>query len=145
MSGKIKSLSDRQLFWQTLFETKQLAAQLASLATNHVDGVTYDDLPQYGKVHVVAQSGSNLGDNFQSDTFIVTARLLRGQSEEPIHVLSTFIKVIALAIRPFQCLFQQLYRVYILSFQLLRFCTLIGAAIEFLASQIGLRISRPSP
>lgn len=94
MSGKIKSLSDRQLFWQTLFETKQLAAQLASLATNHVDGVTYDDLPQYGKVHVVAQSGSNLGDNFQSDTFIVTARLLRGQSEEPIHVLSTFIKVL---------------------------------------------------
>ncbi|KAI9561521.1 hypothetical protein GHT06_012480 [Daphnia sinensis] len=94
MSGKIKSLSDRQLFWRTLFESKKLAAQLASLATNHVDGITYEDMPQYGKVHVVAQSGSNLGDNFQSDTFIVTARLLRGQSEDPVDVLSTFIKVL---------------------------------------------------
>ncbi|XP_057377312.1 uncharacterized protein LOC130698641 [Daphnia carinata] len=94
MNGKSKCLSDRQHFWKVLFETKKLAAQLASLATDHIDGVTYDDIPQYGKVHVVAQSGSNLGDNFQSDTFIVTARLLQGQHEEPIDVLSTFIKVL---------------------------------------------------
>ncbi|XP_057377313.1 uncharacterized protein LOC130698642 [Daphnia carinata] len=88
MSEEIKTLSDKQLFWKTLFETKKLAAQLSSMVTSHVNGVTYDDIPQYGKVHVVAQSGSNLGDNFQSDTFIVTARLLQGQH------LSTFIKVL---------------------------------------------------
>ncbi|KAI9561520.1 hypothetical protein GHT06_012479 [Daphnia sinensis] len=94
MTREIKNLVDKQLFWKTLFETKNLAAQLTSLAENQDDGVIYDDLLQYGKVHVVAQSGSNAGDNFQSDTFVVTARLLQGRPEEPINVLSAFIKVL---------------------------------------------------
>lgn len=94
MTGEIKSLVDRQLFWKTLFETKKLAAQLASLATDHVDGVTYDDLPVYGKVKIMAQSGSALGDNFQSDTFIVTARLMEGHAKDSFNVLSTFVKVL---------------------------------------------------
>ncbi|KAI9561519.1 hypothetical protein GHT06_012478 [Daphnia sinensis] len=92
MTRQVKSLADRQLFWKTLFETKKLAAQLASLATDHIDGVTYDDLPHYGRVHVVAESASSLGDNFMSDTFIVTAQLTA--SGDKTQTLSTFIKVL---------------------------------------------------
>ncbi|KAK4001914.1 hypothetical protein OUZ56_003779 [Daphnia magna] len=92
MTRQVKSLADRQLFWKTLFEAKKLASQLASLATDHIDGVTYDDLPQYGRVHVVAESASSLGDNFMSDTFIVTAQLTA--SGNKTHTLSTFIKVL---------------------------------------------------
>lgn len=91
MTRQVKSLADRQLFWKTLFEAKKLASQLASLATDHIDGVTYDDLAQYGRVHVVAESASSLGDNFMSDTFIVTAQLTA--SGNKTHTLSTFIKV----------------------------------------------------
>ncbi|XP_057377316.1 uncharacterized protein LOC130698644 [Daphnia carinata] len=92
MTRQVKSLADRQHFWKTLFEAKSLAAQLASLATDHIDGVTYDDLPHYGQVHVVAESASSLGDNFMSDTFIVTAQLTA--SENKTQTLSTFIKVL---------------------------------------------------
>ena len=94
MTCEMKSLSDRQAFWKTLFEEKKLTSQLSSLATEHVDGITYDDMPQYGQMHVKVESGSTttLGDNFQSDTFIVTVRLL--QSDTGAKTLSTFIKVI---------------------------------------------------
>ncbi|XP_057366178.1 uncharacterized protein LOC130687039 [Daphnia carinata] len=68
-------LAEHQLFWKTLFEEKQLAPKLALLAT--VDGVTYDDMPQNGQVHVSVHSASNLGDNFMSDTFTVSAQLKR--------------------------------------------------------------------
>ncbi|XP_046637597.1 uncharacterized protein LOC124315904 [Daphnia pulicaria] len=95
MIYEIKSLAGRQLFWKTLFEEKMLAPQLATLATDHVDGITYDDIPKYGKLHVKVESGSTLGDNFQSDTFIVTARLLMQRDGEDIpNTLSTFIKVL---------------------------------------------------
>jgi hypothetical protein len=96
MGDRFKSLADRQLFWKTLFEEKKIAKQLAVLATDHVDGVTYDDLPsQYGQVHIVAQSASSLGDNFMSDTFIVTAQLTKRDAfgNETKNTLSTFIKV----------------------------------------------------
>ena len=92
MTREMKSLAGRQAFWKTLFEEKKLTSQLASLATDHVDGITYDDMPQYGQMHVKVESGSTLGDNFQSDTFIVTVRLL--QSDTGAKTLSTFIKVI---------------------------------------------------
>jgi hypothetical protein len=93
MTYEIKSLAGRQLFWKTLFEEKMLAPQLATLATDHVDGITYDDIPKYGKLHVKVESGSTLGDNFQSDTFIVTARLMQRDGEDIPNNLSTFIKV----------------------------------------------------
>jgi hypothetical protein len=95
MGDRFKSLADRQLFWKTLFEEKKIAKQLAVLATDHVDGVTYDDLPHYGQVHIVAQSASSLGDNFMSDTFIVTAQLTKRDAfgNETKNTLSTFIKV----------------------------------------------------
>ena len=70
MTNRFKSLADRQLFWKTLFEGKKLAAQLPVLATDHIDGVTYDDMPEFGKMHLKVESGSTLGDNFQSDTFL---------------------------------------------------------------------------
>ena len=96
MANQLKSLSDRQLFWKTLFEEKKLAAQLPVLATDHVDGVTYDDLPQFGQVHIVVQSASSLGDNFMSDTFIATAQLTKRDNvgNERKTTLSTFIKVL---------------------------------------------------
>ncbi|KAI9561522.1 hypothetical protein GHT06_012481 [Daphnia sinensis] len=90
MTGTIKNLAERQAFWRTLFESKQLAGQLVSLATDHVDGVTYDDLPHYRKVHVVVKPGSSLGDNFMSDTFIVTAQISGSDAD----TLSTFVKVL---------------------------------------------------
>jgi hypothetical protein len=93
MTYEIKSLAGRQLFWKTLFEEKQLAPQLAALATEHVDGITYDGIPKYGKLHVKVECGSTLGDNFQSDTFIVTARLIQRDGEDIPNTLSTFIKV----------------------------------------------------
>jgi hypothetical protein len=93
MIYEIKSLAGRQLFWKTLFEEKMLAPQLATLATDHVNGITYDDIPKYGKLHVKVESGSTLGDNFQSDTFIVTARLMQRDGEDIPNNLSTFIKV----------------------------------------------------
>jgi len=93
MTYEVKSLAGRQMFWKTLFEEKQLASQLATLATEHVDGITYDDIPKYGKLHVRVECGSTLGDNFQSDTFIVTVRLIQRDGEVIPHTLSTFIKV----------------------------------------------------
>lgn len=100
MIGEIKSLVDRQLFWKTLFEEKKLAAKLLSLATDHVDGITYDDLLQYGQVHIVAESASSLGDNFMSDTFIITAKLTGLDNET--QTFSTFIKVRLRLISGFQ-------------------------------------------
>jgi hypothetical protein len=96
MGDRFKSLAERQLFWKTLFEQKKIAKQLAVLATDHVDGVIYDDLLQYGQVHIVAQSASNPGDNFMSDTFIVTAQLTKRDDfgNETKNTLSAFIKVI---------------------------------------------------
>ena len=96
MADRFKSLTDRQLFWKTLFEEKKIAAQLPVLTTDHVDGVTYDDLPQYGQVHIVSQSASNPGDNFMSDTFIVTAQLTKPNAtgNETRNTLSAFIKVL---------------------------------------------------
>ena len=92
MTNRFKSLADRQLFWKTLFEGKKLAAQLPVLATDHIDGVTYDDMPEFGKMHLKVESGSTLGDNFQSDTFIVTIRLTHENTEDT-NTLSTFTKV----------------------------------------------------
>jgi hypothetical protein len=92
VQGEIKNLKQKQLFWAALFEEKKLASQLASIATKHVEGITYDDMPQYGQIHVKVESGSALGDNFQSDTFIVTVRVMQRDSGEK--TLSTFIKVI---------------------------------------------------
>lgn len=90
----MKSLAEQQTFWKTLFELKQLAAQLPSLATDRVDGVTYDDLPQYGQVHIQAKSASSLGDNFMSDTFIVTAKFSGCDAiTNDNDILSTFVKV----------------------------------------------------
>jgi hypothetical protein len=95
MTCEIKSLADRQVFWTKLFEEKKLASQLASIATEHVDGITYDDMPQYGQLHVKVETGSNLGDNFQSDTFIVTVRSVsHTDAEDTTKTLSTFIKVL---------------------------------------------------
>ncbi|EFX81550.1 hypothetical protein DAPPUDRAFT_317513 [Daphnia pulex] len=95
--GEIENLKEKQLFWAALFEEKKLASQLASLATKNVDGITYDDMPQYGQIHVKAESGSTLGDNFQSDMFIVTAQLTRTNNtvkdDTSISTLSTFVKV----------------------------------------------------
>jgi hypothetical protein len=71
MSPEIASLVDRQLLWKSLFEEKKLAPQIATLVT---DGEHVYDISKYGKVHVKVVSGSSLGDNFQSDTFIVTAQ-----------------------------------------------------------------------
>ncbi len=127
MTREMKSLADRQAFWKTLFEEKKLTSQLASLATEHVDGITYDDMPQYGQMHVKVESGSTLGDNFQSDTFIVTVRLL--QSDTGAETLSTFIKVIIKS----------------LVLTLIKKCYIIkGFTVEFLTSPIGLRIPRSS-
>jgi hypothetical protein len=92
MTCEVESLAERQAFWKTLFEEEKLTSQLASLATKHVDhDVTYYDMTQYGQIHVKVESGSALGDNFQSDTFIVTVQMLRDTGEK---TLSTFIKVI---------------------------------------------------
>jgi hypothetical protein len=58
MTYEIKSLAGRQLFWKTLFEEKMLAPQLATLATEHVDGITYDGIPKYDKLHrVIKKNG----------------------------------------------------------------------------------------
>ncbi|KZS17060.1 Uncharacterized protein APZ42_017099 [Daphnia magna] len=86
-----KELAEQQLFWKTLFEEKKLAPKLALLATVHVDGITYDDIPQYGQVHVLVQSASTLGDNFMSDTFTVSARLQRRYTTKTYR---TFAKVL---------------------------------------------------
>ncbi|EFX81341.1 hypothetical protein DAPPUDRAFT_242233 [Daphnia pulex] len=92
MTCEVESLAERQAFWKTLFEEEKLTSQLASLATKHVDhGVTYYDMTQYGQIHVKVESGSALGDNFQSDTFIVTVQMLCDTGEK---TLSTFIKVL---------------------------------------------------
>ncbi|XP_057373635.1 uncharacterized protein LOC130694575 [Daphnia carinata] len=93
MTGTIKSLVERQTFWRTLFESKKLSGQLISLTTDHIDGVTYDDLPNYKQVHVVVRPASSLGDNFMSDTFIVTAQI-SGAIESEAETLSTFVKVL---------------------------------------------------
>jgi hypothetical protein len=97
MTDGIKYLKQKQLFWAELFEEKKLASQLASIATKHVEGITYDDMPQYGQIHVKVESGSTLGDNFQSDTFIVTAQLTPTNNtvkdDTSISTLSTFVKV----------------------------------------------------
>lgn len=90
----IKSLADKQQFWKVLFEEKRIAPQLITLATEHgKDGVTYE-LQQYGKVHLVVQAASALGDNFMSDTFIAKARVQgHNASDNSSKTLSTFIKV----------------------------------------------------
>lgn len=75
MADHGKELTEQQLFWTTLFQGKKLAPQLASLATDHVDGITYIDMPRYGQVHFLVQAASSLGDNFMSDTFTVVAHL----------------------------------------------------------------------
>jgi hypothetical protein len=97
VQGEIKNLKQKQLFWAALFEEKKLASQLASIATKHVEGITYDDMPQYGQIHVKVESDSTLRDNFQSDTFIVTAQLTRTNNtvkdDTCISTLSTFVKV----------------------------------------------------
>jgi len=91
----MKSLAQKQQFWTTLFKEKKLSSQLASLATEYADGITYDDLPQYGHLHVKVESGSTLGDNFQSDTFIVTAQITRPDAKDDTsrYTWSTFVKV----------------------------------------------------
>jgi hypothetical protein len=97
MTTEVKYLTQKQLFWAELFKEKKLASQLASIATKHVEGITYDDMPQYGHIHVKVESGSTLGDNFQSDTFIVTAQLTKTNNtvkdDTSISTLSTFVKV----------------------------------------------------
>lgn len=94
MTGTTKQLAERQSFWRTLFEAKTLAGQLVSLARDHTDGVTYDDLPHYGRVRVVVKPASSLGDNFMSDTFIVTAQISGWEAiASDGDTLSTFVKV----------------------------------------------------
>jgi hypothetical protein len=93
--NNVMSLLEQQLFWKTLFEEKKFASQLPSLAANHVDGVTYDDLPQYGKVQIVVQAASSLGDNFMSDTFTMTAKVTRCDT---IETLQAFTKVFVLSL-----------------------------------------------
>lgn len=91
------SLEKQKQFWKTLFEEKKLASQLASLAADNADrGVTYD-FPQYGKVHVVTQAASALGDNFMSDTFIMTATMTLSDALKDTTTYSTFIKVILIS------------------------------------------------
>ncbi len=88
------NLAERQKFWKTLFEKKNLAPQLPTLATKHAeDGITYG-FPQYGQVHVMVEAASALGDNFMSDTFIVKAAVKKwGASSKEATTYSTFIKV----------------------------------------------------
>ena len=76
-SNNMYLLEHQQMFWKTLFENKKFASQLPSLATDHVDGITYDDLPEFGQVQIVVKAASSLGDNFMSDTFTITAKLTR--------------------------------------------------------------------
>jgi hypothetical protein len=90
MSHEITSLVDRQLFWKSLFEEKKLALQIATLVTD-VEHVY--DISKNIKVHVKVVSGSSLGDNFQSDTFIVTAQFMQRDGEDTPKTLSTFVKV----------------------------------------------------
>lgn len=95
MDRELKSLADRQEFWKALFEKKNLAPQLASLTTQRVDGSNkIMFIKQYGQMKVTVESGSTLGDNFQSDTFIVTVQFMRySDSEKKLKTLSTYTKV----------------------------------------------------
>lgn len=87
------NLAERQKFWKTLFEKKNLAPQLPTLATKYAeDGVTYG-FPQYGQVHVMVEAASALGDNFMSDTFIVKATVKKWGAPKEATTYSTFIKV----------------------------------------------------
>ncbi|EFX85098.1 hypothetical protein DAPPUDRAFT_314376 [Daphnia pulex] len=96
MANGMKSRAQKQLFWTTLFKEKKLASQLASLATEHVNGITFDDIPQFGHLHVKVGSGSKIGDNFQSDKFIVTAQITppNARDDTSRYTLSTFVKVL---------------------------------------------------
>jgi hypothetical protein len=96
MGDRMKSRAQKQLFWTTLFKEKKLASQLVSLAAEHVNGITFDDIPQFGHLHVKVGSGSKIGDNFQSDTFIVTAQITPPNAKDDTsrYTLSTFVKVL---------------------------------------------------
>lgn len=89
------SLVERKKFWKTLFEGKKIASQLPTLATNYNnDGqcIVYQISP-YGEVHIQTEFASHLGDNFMSDTFIVTARISANDKRTAVYTYKTFIKV----------------------------------------------------
>lgn len=88
------------MFWKTLFEKKKFASLLPSLATDHVDGITYNDLPQFDQVQIAVQAASSLGDNFMSDTFTMKATLTRCGTIKTFHA---FAKVLILFIFGFLC------------------------------------------
>jgi len=68
-----------KLFWTTLFEQEKLASQMHSISTND-EGVSFTNVGQFGNVHIKCRPASALGDNFMSDTFIVSATVQDGTS-----------------------------------------------------------------
>ena len=61
-----------KLFWKTLFQQEKIASKMHSISAIE-EGVSFDNVGQFGKIHFHCRPASVLGDNFMSDTFIVTA------------------------------------------------------------------------
>jgi len=76
-----------QFFWKTLFDEHKLASQLLSISTKP-DGVSFNNVGQFGEVSFKCHPASKPGDNFMSDTFIGTATTQEGTS------FRTFIKIL---------------------------------------------------
>ena len=58
-------------FWKILFQEEPITSKLPEIAACS-EGQTFH-VPQYGDVLIKALAGSELGDNFMSDTYAVTA------------------------------------------------------------------------
>ena len=69
-------VQEQQRFWKTLLEEHKVAAQLASISAQ-ADGASYH-ISEYGDVCVKCRPASVLGDNFMSDTYIITATAQNG-------------------------------------------------------------------
>lgn len=87
-----KKLAEKKLFWKTLFETENLAPQMIPLATQRSNGIALE-LPHFGQVRAKVVAASALGDNFMSDTFIVTAYVAPRNPDSDTIVYKTFVKV----------------------------------------------------
>lgn len=85
-------LSEQRRFWKILFEQENLASHLLSLSTYHPNDDSYE-LPNFGQVNVRVSPGSALGDNFNSDTFSVTAEVAPRNSDGDGLIFRTFVKV----------------------------------------------------
>ena len=77
-SWKIRIMAQHKdkssLLWHTLFQQHKLAANMHSISTQP-QGVSFQNVPHFGNVHFKCRPASTLGDNFMSDTFIVTATM----------------------------------------------------------------------